>query len=226
MAAVPEISTKRLAISKANAQMVGIVAAATFVTIFCLVAMKTAFGVNRYQARLTTAKEKAHTQLTKNIAAFDSLSSSYRVFDGATINAIGGNSQGSGDKDGKNSKIILDALPSSYDFPALTSSLEKILTDHSLKINSITGTDDQVNQQSNQSSPSPQAVTMPFSFSVGSASYNDVGNLIKTLDQSIRPIQIDTMSLSGGANNMTLTVNAHTFYQPGKSVSVTKQVVK
>jgi hypothetical protein len=219
-------STKRLAISKANAQIVGIVAAASFVTIFCLFGAKAAYSQNRYQAKVTAAKEKAHSQLVSNIKAFDSLQSAYKGFDGASNNVISGLKDGNGDNDGPNSKIILDSLPSTYDFPALTSSIEKILHDQGLKVTSISGTDDQLNQQTNLSSPSPQSVAMPFSFTVSDANYTSVGQLITALEHSIRPIQIDSLTLSGGASNMTLTVNAHTYYQPAKDVNITKRVIK
>jgi hypothetical protein len=226
MAKAPMISTKRVAISKANAQMVAIVAGAAFISIFCLVASQAAWRTNRYQAKVTSAKEKAHTQLQQNISNFNSLQTSYQAFDATATNAIGRNSNGTAENDGKNSKLILDALPPSYDFPALTSSIEKILNDNGLNITSITGTDDQLNQQGNTSSPTPQPVEMPFSFTVGNATYQQVQQLITKLQQSIRPIQIDSLTVAGGTTNMTVTVNAHTYYQPGKNLNITKQVVK
>lgn len=217
---------KRVAISKANAQMVGVVGAAAFITVFCLIASKSILSQTRYQARVVSAKEKAHHQLQENIQNYSNLALAYKKFDSASTNVIGGSKDGTGQNDGSNSKIILDALPSSYDFPALTSSIEKILGNSGLKVTSITGTDDELNQQSKTSSPDPQPVSMPFSFTVSNANYNSVGQLITQLQQSIRPIQIDSIDLSGGINNMTLTVNAHTYYQPAKSVSITKKVVK
>lgn len=226
MAATPQISTKRLAISKANAQMVAIVAVAAFVTVFCLVAAKTVFSQNSYQAKVVTAKEKALNQLKQNIQTYHQLSASYNAFDKASSNVIGGNAAGTGDNDGPNSKIIIDALPSNYDFPALTASIEKILDDSGLKVSSITGIDDQINQQGNTSSPSPQAVPMPFGFTINSANYLAVGQLVNKLQTSIRPMQIDNLELSGGVNDMTLVINAHTYYQPAKSVSITKKVIK
>jgi hypothetical protein len=117
-------------------------------------------------------------------------------------------------------------LPSTYDFPALTSSLEKIVNGLGLKLSSITGTDDQVNQQKNNSSPTPQPVTMAFALTVSGANYNSVNQLVGTLQQSIRPIQIDTLELSGGINDMSATINAHTYYQPAKDIGITKKVVK
>jgi len=224
--AKPTIVTKRLAINKANTQMVIVVAVAAFITVFCLVASKAVFSQYQYQAKVTTAKEKALQQLQKNITAFGSLSSSYQRFDTQSSNVIGGSKDGTGNNDGTNSQIILDALPPSYDFPALTSSIEKILTSGSFTITGINGTDDQLHQQANTSSATPKSVQMPFSFIVSNANYGSVQNLINTLQQSIRPIQIDTLDLSGGVNNMGLNVGAHTYYQPSTSLTITKQVIK
>ncbi len=226
MAKPLQISTKRLAISKANAQMVGIVGAAAFITIFCLVASNAVFSQNRYQARVITAKEKAHKQLQQNIQTFSSLQTAYKAFDNTGTNVIGGNSSGNGTNDGPNSQIILDALPPTYDFPALASSIEKVVSSNGLTINSITGTDDQLNQQNNTSSPSPQAVSIPFAFTVSNASYTSVNQLVTKLQQSIRPISIDTMDLTGSVSDMTASITAHTYFQPAKSVSITKKVIK
>jgi len=224
--AKPKALTKRLAISKASTQMVAIVAAASFVAIFCLVASKAVLGEYQYQSKVSGAKEKARDQLNKNLESFNGLAASYQIFDSKTTNVIGGSKDGTGDKDGSNSSIILDALPSAYDFPALASSIEKILTNSGLSITSVTGTDDQLNQQSNGSSASPKPVEMPFSFTVNHANYQSVQDLVKTLQLSVRPIQIDSLELSGGTGDMTMTVNAHTYYQPAKSLQITKKVVK
>jgi hypothetical protein len=39
-------------------------------------------------------------------------------------------------------------------------------------------------------------------------------------------LQIDTLNISGGAGNMTVNVTAHTYYQPAKSLTITKKVIK
>lgn len=220
------ISSKRTAISKANAQMVIVVSIASFIAVFSLVAAKAIMSQNSYQSRVTAKKQTAYHQLTTNLVAAKSLVDSYKQFTDKSTNVIGGNTVGQGDKDGDNGQIILDALPSNYDFPALASSLEKILASQNLKVSSITGTDDQVNQQTNISSPSPVPVAMPFSFSVSNASYTSIQQLINTLQSSIRPIQIDTIVLSGAADNMQTTITAHTYYQPAKNLKITKELVR
>ena len=220
------ITPKRLAISKANAQILAIVCGAAFVSIFCLVASRALFSSNQYNARVTTAKEKANTQLTNNTKAFQQLAHSYDDFNQKDPNAIGGSTLGTGPNDGNNSKIILDALPSTYDFPAVTSSLEKILDDLHLKISSITGTDDQVSQQANQTSANPEAVPIPFTFTVDGANYDSLHGLVTKLEHSTRPIQVDSITLSGASSNMSLTLAAHTYYQPGKNLDIGKKSIR
>jgi len=226
MASKTQISAKRLAVTNANAQMVIIIAIASFVTVFSLMASKAVLSQNQYNARVTTAKEKAHNQLQANIETFNDLQKSYTAFNSTATNVIGGNTIGTGDNDGDNSKITLDALPSTYDFPALTSSLEKIFKDRNLSVSNITGTDDQVAQQANSSSPTPQPVEIPFTFTINNANYTSVNQVIETLQKSIRPVQIDTLEVSGEANSMNVTVTAHTYYQPAKSLTITKKVIK
>lgn len=219
-------SMKRLAISKASAQIVAVAGVAGFITMFSLVASQALWSQNSYLSRVIDKKSAADKQLQANLKASDSLVSAYQQFVSQPTNAIGGSSQGTGQNDGDNGKIVLDALPSSYDFPALTSSIQKILTDRNLNVTSITGTDDQVAQQTAASSPTPQPVPMSFSFVVSGANYNSVQDVINALGNSIRPIQIDSMAISGGNTNMQLTVMAHTFYQPPKSVNIKSEVVR
>ncbi len=221
-----DTSTKRVAISRANAQMVAVLGVASFVTVFCLFAAKAVWSQNSYQSRIITAKELANNTLKKNIETYSKLATAYTAFNKLSPNVIGGVPGANGDNDGSNSKIILDALPSSYDFPALTSSIEKLVSKSNLKLSSITGTDDQVNQQNTKAQASPKEVPIPFAFAVKDANYTSVQVLISSLERSIRPMVIDTIEVSGGGNNMTVTVNAHTYYQPAKDVSITKKVIK
>jgi hypothetical protein len=221
-----EVVTKRVAISKANAQVVVVVSVAAFIVVFCLTASHALIVKNIYQSKVLSIQNKAKQQLSTNIQAYSSLSKSYQSFISTPNNVIGGSSTGStGNNNGSNASIIIDALPSSYDFPALTSSIENILTARGLQIASISGTDDQLSEQTNNSSPDPQPVEMPFSFSVSNINYAQVGQLITALGQSIRPISIDTVDLTGSDSDMTLTVNAHTYYQPGKTVDISTQAV-
>jgi hypothetical protein len=220
-----DISIKRMLIDKTNTRIVIYVSVAAFITVFSLVATKTLISQAAYQNKVIGVKRTAVKQLKSDIAATDELKTAYDAFNGTTQNVIGGNPTGDGQQDGNNAKIILDALPSSYDFPGLTTSLETLLNGQHVKITSIAGTDDEVAQSANQSSTSPQPVAIPFT-TVNEGSYNDAQNVISAYEKSIRPMQLLSVDLAGTNGKLTLTVNAQTYYQPAKSLNIKKQVVK
>ena len=225
MAGPTAVSVKRLQIDRANARIVAYVSVAAFVLVFSLVATKTLINQAAYQNRVIGQKRTAVNQLKEDIAATGKLKTAYEAFTSTSQNVLGGVPSGTGSMDGNNAKIVLDALPSTYDFPGLTTSLETLLNQQSVKINSISGTDDEVAQSANQSSVSPKPVPIPFTVGV-EGGYADVQNVISSFEKSIRPIQLQTLSIVGSKDKVVLSVSAQTFYQPAKSLSVKKEVVK
>lgn len=220
-----QLSTKKVQIDKAQATIVGIIASTVFVTVFSLVSAKALWTQRGYQARVIDKKQQASDQLETNLQSVDGLVSSYKNFVGSSTNMLQGNPSGTGDKDGDNARLVLDALPSKYDFPALTASLEKILTDKKFKINTITGTDDEVAQSATPKSGNPVPVDMPFELSVN-GSYASIQDLVGVFEHSIRPFSIQKVSLSGDSNDMQITLNAKTYFQPEKTLNIKKEVVK
>lgn len=221
----PKISHKQHLIDSANKWVVIATSSAAFVVVFCLLASQTLFGQMLYQSRIVDAKKATLKQLKDDATNASSLESSYQAFVSTPTNVLGGNSNGTGSQDGTNAKIILDALPSKYDFPALATSLEKILTSQNVTIQSITGTDDELAQANTASSGDPQPVPMQFQIAA-SGNYQAIQNLTKTFQSSIRPIQIQTITLSGNDSNLNVTLSAQTFYQPGKTFSIGSKTVK
>lgn len=217
-------SSKHLQIDKANSTMVLTVAIAAFVVAFSLIASRSLLNKSAYQSRVIAAKEKASKQLKANVAAASTLTTAYKAFVSTNDNIIGGNPSGNGQKDGDNAKITLDALPSQYDFPALASSLELILTQNNYKIDSITGTDDELAQQNTQS-PSPVPVPMPFTINVD-ANLGSAKTLLDIFQNSIRPIAIQKIDISGGNTDLKINVTANTFYQPAMNLKIQTKVIK
>ncbi len=218
-------SSKRVLIDKANTAVVVVVSVAAFLAVFSLVATKTLISQAAYQNRVISGKRVAVNQLKSDLSAIQQLKKSYDAFNSTTQNAIGGNPNGTGQQDGNNSKIVLDALPSTYDFPALTTSLESLLSTQNVKINTISGTDDEVAQSTNQSSASPSPIAIPFQLSVTS-NYDSIKNVVSTFERSIRPIQLTTLDLSGDQKNLNLSINAETYYQPAKALTINTKVVQ
>ena len=219
------ISVKRMQIDKSQQRMLIAAAIAAFTLVFALVGGKMMIDQVLYQNKVIAAKKAAVQQLRSNVQASSSLQTSYKAFVSTSQNVIGGNPQGTGPQDGDNAKIVLDALPSKYDFPALATSVERLVTSQNMGIESITGSDDEVAQAENASSPDPQPVAMPFQFSA-TGSYQSAQNLVTAFDKSIRPFQILKLQLSGGQENMTVKVDAQTYYQPAKNFNITKKTVK
>lgn len=224
MARINSSSTKRSLISKASSTMVLTTTLAAFVVVFCLVASKTLLSQANYQNKVIGVKKDAVSQLKDNIAARDSLVTSYQAFVDTPQNILGGDPSGSGEQDGDNAKLVLDSLPSKYDFPALATSLEKMINAQGLQIVGITGTDQEV-QEKGKTEGAPQAVAMPFEIQV-SGSYEAVQGLVRMFGNSIRPFQIQTIELGGSQTNMTATINAQTFYQPEKTFKVQTEVLR
>jgi hypothetical protein len=222
------LSSKRLQIDKANATVTIVVAIASFLTISSLVMTKSLLARRSYQARVVSEKKKAADQLEKNIKAVDQLKVAYAEFIEKSPNAIGGlrdaPATGAGERDGDNAKITLDALPSKYDYPAVTTSLEKLLTQRNFKIESITGIDEEILQKDKvEANPTP--VGMPFEFIVIS-NYDPITDLLKVLEKSIRPIQVQSLTLTAKDKTVQLELNAKTFYLPEKTLNITKRAVK
>jgi len=223
--AVKHLSSKRLQISKANLYIVIVISVACFVSIFALTASKALFSQRNYQARVIAQKEQTKTQLQANLKTRDQLVATYKSFVNRDINIIGGTRDGTTDRDGDDAKIVLDALPSKYDYPALASSLERLMTLNGLTIANISGTDDEVNQSVAGVSQSPVPIEVPFTIDF-SGTQENTKNFLQSLNRSIRPIQVQKISVSGNDEKLTTNIVAKTYYQPEKALTLKNEVVK
>jgi Tfp pilus assembly protein PilO len=243
------LSPKRLQIDKANSTVVAAIAIAVFLLVFALITSRELLSTRSYQDRVITKKETAKRQLEDNKAAVQELEMAYRVFVENPENIIGGLKDGTSDRDGDNAKIVLDALPSKYDFPALATSIEKLANQAGLGIIGIEGDDaevsltgdtaapvaeDGVNPEADQTTPTNSGaaatqsttVEMPFSVSV-QGGYDASYNLLKLFELSIRPIAVQSISYSAQDDGaVVLKVGATTYILPEKTLKVTSEVVQ
>jgi len=218
------IASQQSKIKQAKSATLLIIGGACVVIVFCLVASKTLISEASHQRRVISGKHAAVTQLKADIDAINTLSSQYKAFNSTATNIIGGTASGTGSSDGSNPQIVLDALPSQYDFPGLTASVEKLLSNRSIKLNSITGVDAEA-ANSSQVMPNPVPVVMNFSFSATS-SFSGIKQLFKDFQLSIRPFHVVNIQLSGTDSQMTASASINTYYQPAKSLSITSQGVQ
>lgn len=222
MVAKKGVSSKHVQVDKANAMVVILVSSAAFIATFSLVASKALISQRAYQVKIIKEKTATRNQLDANLQAVKPLAESYKTFVEKPINVIGGIPNGAGNNDGDNAKIVLDALPSKYDFPAVVSSLEKLLKSDQFRLESIKGTDDELNQQV----PTANGlIEIPFEATVV-GTYAGAKEAISLFERSIRPFQIDTLTISGGDTDMNLKVVGKTYYQPEKSLKISTKEVK
>jgi len=210
-------------IDKDSTRILVVVGVTVFVVIFCLFAMKALVSQSSFNGKVISSKEKALKQLKDNKKAVEDLRGTYSDFVGQKQNILNGSSTGAGPIDGNNAQLVIDALPGKYDFPALSSSIEKILKDGGYTIDAIGGADEGTVGET--TSASKGAVEIPYSFSV-SASVENTRNLLDTLERSIRPVYVTNLSFQATDVGLRSTLGIKTFYAPAKVFEVKSKEIK
>ena len=202
-------SVKHSLISKSNTKMFIVLGIAGAVLSFSLVTGITLVKRMRYQSKVINQRVDVEKQLKANVKAVDSLVIAYKAFDEAKESTIG--------TVDANSKIVLDALPSKYDFPALATSLEKLLVTGGFSGIIITGSDAELSAEQNSTKPVP--IEIPFTLAA-KGSYANLQALVANLQRSIRPFKILKIDLTGKQDSLSFTISAVTYYQPEKNLEI------
>ncbi len=219
-------SVKHDLINSANRKIVILTGIAGFVLVFTLVAANALIKQVFYQDKVIDARKNALQIAQTNITNVEQLVAQYSAFTSTPQNVIGGSSSGVGDGNGDNAQIIINALPSRYDFPALTASLEYLVQRNGLALDGITATDDEIAQQTNGASSAPEPVEIPFTLSV-SGSLPQIQALVKDFQLSIRPFQIHSLTLTASeGSEMSAQITGKTFFQPAKNLNIREEVVQ
>jgi hypothetical protein len=244
-------SVKHLQIDKANNMMFIVVALASILVVFSLVSAKTLLSQSAYQHRALKAKNLAAEKLKDNVKAADELKKQYDAFERQNPNILGGAggldvaaaiaNQGEqagsikvnnqtinlSGQDGDNAKIILDALPSSYDFPALISSIEKIANQDHLPLQGVGGSDQVTAVSTDTTATSAKSQPQPIAFSVSAQTdFHTIQIMLNDLERSIRPMDVTTLSLSGGGTSVNASMQVNTYYQTPISLKITQKEIK
>ncbi len=207
-------SNKYLQIDKANSLMLIAATITTVIVVFSLVAANSLRKQMSYQNKVIALKSTANKQLEQNIEQAGQLKVAYDAFENSSESAIGTSD--------KNSKVVLDALPSKYDFPALATSLEGVINGAGATIEGITGTDNEAAAE--QDSINPKPIEIPFELSA-QGNFATMQKLITDMQRSIRPFKIISLNLAGSDDNLTAKITAVTYYQPEKRIDVEQKVV-
>ncbi len=212
-------STKRAQVDKDKTTMFIILSIAAIVTIGSLVIAKGFYSQGSYFRKVAVKKETAVKQLKANQAAVQTLTEAYETFTDQSPNLLGGVPDSVDERGGTNADLVLDALPSKYDFPALASSIERLLNGYNIQ--GISGVDDSLTQQAFAASG---PVEIPFTVDVRS-SYDGFKQLIGSFNRSIRPFHLNRLELSGSSTELQVSIQAKSFYQPEMGLKITKETV-
>jgi hypothetical protein len=245
-------SIKHLQIDKDNNLMFIAVAVASITVIFSLVSAKTLFGVSSYQHKALKAKNTSIKKLQDNVKAAEELKKQYDAFENQNPNVLGGVGgldvakaivdQGEqagavqvdgktislSGQDGDNAKIVLDALPSSYDFPALISSIEKVANQDHIPLQGVGGSDQgSTVPTAANTTASSDSQYQNISFSVSTQSdFHTAQTLINDLERSIRPVDILQFTIGGNGTSLNVSAQANTYYQLPISLQIKQKEIQ
>ncbi|HEX9679125.1 MAG TPA: type 4a pilus biogenesis protein PilO [Candidatus Saccharimonadales bacterium] len=200
-------STKRQAIEKAKSTVLTSVVIASIVVSFSIVTVNFLWDLRGYNSRVIKEKNLAKVTLRQNLINADELTAQFSVFEAS----------------GVKSSEILDALPSTYDYAALVTSVNSIAKRSGLELTGFAGTDQSNEAPGTAVTPSP--FEMAFSISVA-GSYDSLKKFVDNLDRSIRPFQVRALSISGTDQAITADIAISTYFQPKADIGTETKVVQ
>lgn len=206
--AIKQVATKRDQVKKAGSTVFIVVAFSAVIVMFSLISMRFLWEKKSYNDRVITAKTKARNEVTQNLENLDKLAEQYPQLNSSAST---------------NSKTILHALPPTYDYAALASSIDYLATSSGVQSNTSIGED--MSASAVNSSPTSQPVELPISMQV-SGNYDTIKQYILNLERSIRPITINSVTFNGANSSLQATIQATTYYQPARSLDVLRSPVK
>lgn len=220
--------SKRLKADKSSSSLVVVVAVAVVITVFSLVSVKTLLGQATHQKSVLDARRDALKQLEANVDAANTLAQQFQVFQtGSPTNVIGGKNSTDPNlqpPDGDNARLVLNALPANYDFPALLSSIAKILNNNGITNQAVDGTDESDTVKADPvAKPEVATVTLEIN---GAANYNALRSLIKDFERSTRPFDITKLDIKGSESNMAIVLTVNTYFQPALTLELTTKEIK
>ncbi len=203
-------STKRNLIGKANSFIFVAAIVGSVSLSIAVVSGKILLDQHSFNLRVMKEKRTARNNLSHNIKQLSTLKNNLVSLDGTPYN----------------SKVILEALPSKYDFPAVGSSIEFIAKNSGQDMTKFKFGGNDLGDTPLSKSPLPTPVPIPFSAAVA-GSADKVFTFLSDTERSIRPISVRTLELKGSdGSNVLLDISADTYYQPTKDLRISTKEIK
>lgn len=201
-------TTRREKITRANSTVFVFTAIAAVVVAFCLVSARSLWNKKSYNDRVIEAKTQARDTVKINLENINKLAEQFPALNSSAST---------------NAKTILNALPPEYDYAALASSIESLAQRSGVSFTGAVGQDNSAAAVASAVASSP--VEIPLSLQV-SGNYDEVTSFIQNLEKSIRPISVTNVVYSGSNTSLRATIQATTYYQPTRSLEVSRRQVE
>lgn len=219
--AIPQAGMKkRQVISNSNRTMFIWIAFASAIVGICLVVGYFMVQQIMFRGRVAARAEETATTLRNNNDAAKLLIDNVRVL--STNNALNSVKARSDDRA---LQVVLDALPADINTLALGSSLQQKIIGEAVGVKIESLAIEAVSSDA-ETNDNETLGTIPFVLTASASDANALKDMLLRMERSIRTIDIDILSLERTDTKYTLTMNAHAYYQPGKTVQLTDKVEK
>jgi len=200
--------SRREQVKKAGSTVFIVVAIAAVIVMFSVISIRFLWERKSYNDRVITAKTMARTNIESNTNNLKKLSEQFPQLDTSAST---------------NASVILHALPPTYDYAALASSIDFLATVSGVSSDTSIGED--ISATAVQFATTSSPVEIPITTSV-TGNYASVKEYISNLEKSIRPIKVNSVTYSGTNASLQATVDAVTYYQPARSLDVLRSPIQ
>ena len=214
---------KRQQIAQANKMIFIWVIVASVAVSLCGVTIQFLFRQAAFNTEIIGAKLETQTTLSKNLENVDGLKKNVdALLANTNLSAVKANESDT------NLKVVLDALPTNNDGSALGASLQQVILPKSQvdtsDITTITlaESDDAGIQSEDSKSKVP---TANFSFSA-TGDYNRIQTMFADLERTIRPMNVEAITIQALDGGIRSTVSGVTYYSPEQTVQLGKKSIK
>ena len=207
---------KRQQIESTNRTMFTWVAVAAVIISIAIVMSVSLFQRMAFNQKVIDAKNEAVSNLKHNNDVVEDLRNQSRVVN--TKRALLETNRPEG---AQPISVVLDALPAQANSSALGASLQKKLLDGVI-IDSLTVDSTTAEESTGASSEDGE---ISFSFSVSADNPDDIKQVLRRLELSIRTIHVQSLTVEQRGSKTALSVKGIAYYSPEKKVELeTKQV--
>lgn len=215
---------KRQQIASANKMIFVWVIIASVVVSLCGVTMQFLVRQAIFNQKIINEKLKTQSTLSKNIENVAKLKQNIDALQADTNLA-----QVKANPEDTNLKVVLDALPTTDDRTALGASLQQVILPKSgvntSDLTTVSANDSQAADPSLTSPAStPEVPTSNFTFAA-TGDYVRIKSMLSDLERTIRPINVQKLSLQSVDGQVKATVDGVSYYLPSQTVQLGKKPI-